>query len=240
MKTIFQFTGILAVSSFLVGCDGLRQLEQTAEYYNNLEDQVIALNMKAQAREAEIMRLQHQIRSLENHNKYLEVQLEKEGKRSVGREIASIAHELPQGAEDHVKFHVYNWSADQMLAIAQDEFQKKNYAKAAQYYKAIAVHYPKESRAQTDQFLFQAGIAAYESGKHQDWVDQHLGKLLQEHPTSKYYRGAKLWLGLNHLKKGNTEKFFETVEEFRKKYRNTPEWTILSAHYEKIVQKYKP
>ena len=31
----------------------------------------------------------------------------------------------------------------------------------------------------------------------------------------------------------------EGVEEFRLKYRNTPEWKILSAHYEDITLKLK-
>ena len=44
---------------------------------------------------------------------------------------------------------------------------------------------------------------------------------------------------MTHLKLGDEQAFFNTAEEFRKKYRNTPEWNILSGHYEKIVQKYK-
>ena len=38
---------------------------------------------------------------------------------------------------------------------------------------------------------------------------------------------------------GKTEDFYSTVEEFRKKYKNTPEWEILRAHYEDITQKFK-
>jgi len=39
------------------------------------------------------------------------------------------------------------------------------------------------------------------------------------------------------MKLGEKQKFFATVEEFRKKYRNTNEWKILSTYYEKIEEK---
>ena len=58
-----------------------------------------------------------------------------------------------------------------------------------------------------------------------------------KYPTSSYYRSAKLWVALTHMKLGDKQKFFATVEEFRKKYRNTNEWKILSAYYEKIEEK---
>jgi len=46
-------------------------------------------------------------------------------------------------------------------------------------------------------------------------------------------------MALTYLQLGDDQKFFTTVEEFRKKYRNTEEWKVLSPHYEKIVQKFK-
>ena len=60
---------------------------------------------------------------------------------------------------------------------------------------------------------------------------------MNQYPTSQYYRSAKLWKSLTYLQMGDKKKFFATVEEFRKKYRNTKEWKILSAYYEKIEEK---
>ena len=64
--------------------------------------------------------------------------------------------------------------------------------------------------------------------------------VIENHPTSDFFLGAKLWLAMTYLKQDKEDKFFAVAEEFRKKYRNTTEWNdILSKHYEKIVQKYK-
>ena len=90
-----------------------------------------------------------------------------------------------------------------------------------------------------DQVLFQAGVAAYESKKHYNWALAGLQRIIVEYPSSRFYRGAKLWTSLSHLKVGNKAAFFNIVEEFRKKYRNTKEWKILRSHYEEIVKKYK-
>ncbi len=136
-----------------------------------------------------------------------------------------------------MKFSVYNWSPEQVLAIAESSFQKKDYEKSSQFYKTFEVNFPDHKKV-NDEFLFKAGIASFESGNHHEWTLQLLGKLVRDYPTSKYYRGAKLWMSLTQLKNGNEEFFFETVEEFRKKYRNSGEWKILSAHYEKIASKH--
>jgi outer membrane protein assembly factor BamD (BamD/ComL family) len=89
----------------------------------------------------------------------------------------------------------------------------------------------------SDEFYFKAGISAFESGSHHDWTITHFDNLMSKYPTSQYFRSAKLWIALTHMKMGNKKKFFATVEEFRKKYRNTPEWKILSSYYEKIEEK---
>ncbi len=60
---------------------------------------------------------------------------------------------------------------------------------------------------------------------------------MSQYPTSKFFRSAKLWSSLTHLKMGNKDRFMATVEEFRKKYRNSPEWKILSKYYESIEEK---
>ena len=89
----------------------------------------------------------------------------------------------------------------------------------------------------SDEFYFKAGISSFESGNHHDWTLSHFGALMNKYPTSQYFRSAKLWIALTHMKMGEKQKFFATVEEFRKKYRNTQEWKILSSYYEKIEEK---
>ena len=117
-------------------------------------------------------------------------------------------------------------------------FSNKNFDKAAQFYSALLKHYPKYS-AVDDIVLFQAGMSSYEAGADYSEGVSHFSNLVSRYPSSKFYRGAKLWMALSHLKMGKQDMFFATVEEFRKKYRNTPEWRILSDKYEEIVEKYK-
>lgn len=156
-----------------------------------------------------------------------------------GRSIASVApihHDGTMKDKDIVEFKVYKWRAEDMLQIADKEFKEKHYEKAAQFYASIVEHYP-HFKAINDEFYFRAGIASFESGNHHEWTLEHFEALMHKYPTSHFYRSAKLWVALTNLKLGEKKKFFATVEEFRKKYRNTSEWKILSAHYEKIEEK---
>ncbi len=138
--------------------------------------------------------------------------------------------------KDLVEYEVYKWKAEDMHKIAESEFKKKNYEKAAQFYYSILKNYPKYNKF-NDDFYFKAGVAAFETGEHHEWALVNFDYLMAQYPTSKYYRSAKLWSSLTHLKMGDKKKFFITVEEFRKKYRNSPEWKILSSYYEKIEEK---
>jgi len=152
------------------------------------------------------------------------------------REIASVKAVNPTTGKDYVEFKTYKWHAEDMQRIADKEFKEKNYEKAAQFYNSIVENYP-HFKGLNDEFYFKAGIAAYESGVHHDWTITHFEALMKGYPTSQYYRSAKLWVALTHMKLGDKKKFFSTVEEFRKKYRNTKEWKILSSYYEKIEEK---
>lgn len=162
-----------------------------------------------------------------------------EAKVEHGRSIASVA---PHGKaedkieKDYVEFKTYKWRAEDMMQIADKEFKEKHYEKASQFYYSIIQNYP-HFKGVNDEFYFKAGIAAYESGAHHEWTISHFEALMKTYPTSQYYRSAKLWVALTHLKLGDKKKFFTTVEEFRKKYRNTNEWKILSSYYEKIEEK---
>ncbi|MBC7537236.1 MAG: hypothetical protein H7281_00325 [Bacteriovorax sp.] len=155
-----------------------------------------------------------------------------------GRAIASVAPSpiSADAKKDYVEFKTYKWHADDLMQIADKEFKEKNYEKAAQFYKSLVNNYP-TNKSITDEFYFKAGIAAYESGSHHDWTLSHFETLMTKYPTSQYFRSAKLWVALTHMKLGDKKKFYATVEEFRKKYRNTNEWKILSSYYEKIEEK---
>jgi TolA-binding protein len=144
--------------------------------------------------------------------------------------------ELKKGLKDLVEYKTYKWSADDMMKMADKEFKDKNFEKAAQFYTSLANYYPTDKHLD-DEFYFKAGISSYESGNHHDWTIKHFTVLMEKWPTSQYFRSAKLWVALTHMKMGDKQKFFATVEEFRKKYRNTNEWKILSSYYEKIEEK---
>ena len=231
-----KIIGLLLIGFLTSGCDLYSYMNKRATAWNNYEDAALGLAKENRQLRAELSKVKFDLEELKAQNDYLKLQLEKK-KGTVKREIASVAPVVAP-EKDLVKFDVYKWSPSQMLAIAEKEFDKKNYSKAAQYFTSFGHHYPAHEKI-NDQFLFQAGVSAYESGEHHEWVLKHLGKLTEEYPASPFYRGAKLWMALTHLKLGHNDQFFATVEEFRKKYRNTPEWKILSGHYEKIVHKYK-
>lgn len=236
IANLLKLTLFLIAGTLVTGCDYVEHVAN--ESRNSLYYEKVALKVAQDNRylKSEINKLRYEIETLKAKNNYLSIQLkEKEGLKQQ-RAIASLKKDLPR--KDLVKFEVYNWTPEQVLSIAHKEFQKKNYEKAAQFFNTFAIQFPNHNK-KNDLFYLQAGVAAYESGNHDLWVEKYLGKLVQTYPTSPYYRSAKLWLGLSHLKARDHQAFFKIVEEFRKKYRNTDEWKILSAHYEEIVQKYK-
>lgn len=239
MKKILMFTPLLFLSS---SCDLVTHLESRAQELNSLEDRVADLVIKNRELQNEINRLNKTIAQMESEAKFSMISASSKSSLDTSsgpsRSIASVAAMVP-GDQDHVKFDIYKWTPTQIKVIAESEFNNKNYEKAAQFYQSLSVYYKDDQSLMDDAYLFKAGVAAYESGRYPQWTMDHMSKLVREYPTSPYYRGAKLWMALTHLKMGQEEKFFETVEEFRKKYRNTNEWKILSKHYEKIVQEFK-
>ena len=155
-----------------------------------------------------------------------------------GKQARTIASIPSKSANDLVNFELYKWTADKLLGVGKQALHFKKYDKSAQYYQALVKNYPKH-KAINDKVLFEAGIAACESKLHYKWAQNHFSALVERYPKSKYHRGAKLWLGLSHFYQGDQEKFVATVDEFRKKYRNTKEWKVLSKYYEELNYKYK-
>lgn len=237
-----KYTSVTLLASLLAlpmmsSCDVIENFERKAIKIERYEQVSLFLSKENRALKAKVSELKSELQVVKSEKNYLKGQLAKyEGKSDVGRDTASSA--APVFENDLVQYDVYKWSPEQMMAMAEKEFSSKNYEKSAQFYRHFFYQFPKH-KGIDDKFLFKAGVAAFESGKHHDWTIRYLDRLVKNYPTSKLYRGAKLWMGLTYLKKGDHDRFFNTVEEFRKKYRNTDEWEILSHHYETIVQKYK-
>lgn len=231
-KKLSQVLFLLLILGFTASCDMARDIEQKASSINKYEKIALNLIKDNQLLNAQIGNLEAEIEKLRSQNQFLQIQLDK----SKGRKLASVAPVAP--GDDQVDFDIYKWSPSQLLTMAETEFGNKNYDKSAQFFRTFMIQYPKNEKID-DRFLFQAGIAAFESGLYYEWALESMNKLISDYPSSKYYRGAKLWVGLSNLKLGRKDLFYETVEEFRKKYRNTPEWKILSFRYEEIVQRFK-
>ncbi len=251
MKKLNQFKASILVLPLLASCSvDMNKLEQKAAMINHYE--LVSLKLARENRElhAEVKRLEFEVQKLKQEHTYNET---KSGSKTTheeapthevakheeghGRSIASVAPTMSHDVKkDFVEFKTYKWRADDLLKIADKEFKDKNYEKAAQFYTSLVNNYP-ANKSISDEFYFKAGIAAYESGAHHDWTLTHFESLMAKYPTSQYYRSAKLWVALTHMKMGDKKKFYSTVEEFRKKYRNTNEWKILSSYYEKIEEK---
>ncbi len=247
MKNLSKTTLMTFLILSLSSCDLAQRIEKRAAQINRYEDTALLLAKENRDLKAEINRLKFEIESLDSKNNYLKIKLEKQvsefNKAKGARTIASVHPKpAPRAAvdpkNDLVKFDVYKWTPNQILAMAEKEFEAKNFERSAQFFNVFYTNFPGHKKVD-DNFLFQAGVAAYESGKHPDWVLTNMEKLVREYPASPFYRGAKLWMALTYLNQGKEDHFFTIVEEFRKKYKNTSEWKILSKHYEKIVQNYK-
>lgn len=210
-------------------------VQKTADTVHRYEYKSLELSKKLRLMQKENERLKSEVAQLKAEKEHLAMNSTSKVERSQKREIASIP---TKDVNDMVHFELYKWSAEKLLGVGAQALHFKKFDKSAQYYNALIKHYP-ESKMIDDKIFFEAGIAAYESGKHYDWAQNHFNQIVRNYPKSKYYRGAKLWLALSHFYQGNQKGFIETVDEFRKKYRNTKEWKVLSKYYEELNYKYK-
>jgi outer membrane protein assembly factor BamD (BamD/ComL family) len=238
MKKMMHLGSLLGLAIVLTSCNVIEDFERRSAIITNYEKVALGLSKENRELKAEISRLRFKIQNLKSEKNYIQIQLDKlkSPKKAANRSLASV--QKMNVKNDLVKFDVYKWSPGQMVAMAEKEFSAKNFEKSAQFFTSFMKQFPKHERI-NDHLLFKAGMAAFESGEHSNWVMDYMGKLVKDYPTSKFYRGAKLWMALTHLQNGDKDRFFLTVEEFRKKYRNTEEWKVLSQHYENIVRKYK-
>ena len=240
MKVVINMTFLLFVASLLTSCDLMRGIERKAAEVNSYEKKSLGLAKENRELKSEISHLNYKVQAQESENAYLKLQLKelKKGSRGIASVAPFKATAPKKNVKDFVKFDVYKWKAKDLLKTAEKEFNAKNFEKSAQFYSALIKNYPRHAGVD-DIVLFQAGLSGFEAGKDYHKSISHFSKLIKKYPSSKFYRGAKLWIALSNLKIGNQDAFFSTVEEFRQKYRNTPEWRILSDKYEEIVEKYK-
>lgn len=250
MKKMNALHATLLVLPVLASCSlDMKKIEEKAAMINHYEQVSLKLARENRELNAHVKRLEFEVEKLKQEKSFIELktigktkteesthEVADHSEKGHGRSVASVAPAAGDGKKDYVEFKTYKWHADDLMKIADKEFKEKNYEKAAQFYTSMISNYPGH-KSVTDEFYFKAGIASFESGAHHEWTLEHFSALMNKYPTSQYYRSAKLWIALTHLKLGEKKKFYSTVEEFRKKYRNTNEWKILSSYYEKIEEK---
>lgn len=232
MKELTLFCVLTFIFTYTVGQFGIwDEFKETAKTVHNYEYKSLELSKQLRHSRREVEELKSKITRLQSEKEHLELNVMDKKART----IASIPR---KSANDLVGFDLYKWSAEKLLGVGAQALHFKKYDKSAQYYNALIKHYPR-NKTINDKVLFEAGIAAYESKQHYDWAEHHFNSLVKRYPKSAYHRGAKLWLALSHFYQGDQEKFVMTVNEFRKKYRNTREWKVLSKYYEELNHKYK-
>ena len=238
MKTRRTSIATLPFLLIFACCDRIRKVEQKAYAINRYDRAALRLAQANRQLEAEINELKFKIESLEAEKNRFALRLKEssQGGRnsSAKRSVASIAPAKAFKGKDLVRFDIYRWSPEKMIAVAEKAQREKNHTKAAQFYHQFAVHYPEDKRID-DLFLFQAATSMFESGDQNDLALIYFGNIIKNYSRSEFYLGAKLWTALIFLKQGRRGEFFAIAEEFRKKYRNTDEWNVLKRHYEKLV-----
>lgn len=235
MKELTLFCVLTFIFTYTAGQFGLwENIHERSKTVHNYEYRALDLAKEVRLLKHQNQNLKNQIAELSTQNQHLEMTL---AEKKQTRSIASV-YQPKQG--DMVKFELYKWSPEKLLGVAQQAFHFKKWEKAAQYYNALVQHYPNH-KIINDTVLFEAGIAAYESKAHYDWSKKHFKSLIVKYPSkrkSKYFRGAKLFLGLSNFYLGDKEKFIATVNEFHQKYRNSDEYTLLSKYYNDLSLKY--
>ena len=195
---------------------------------NKYERMTFGLLRKNRELKVKLNQLQSRVDELETQRKFF---LSSSRQTRAARFPASAARPVDE-KNDLVKLATYKWKDRKLLQIARGAWKRKDYPRSAQYFYTLIKTYPK-SRLVDDTVLFQTAMASLQSKIYNPWAEQALTRILEDHPRSRYYRGAKLWMAIVYFERGNKKQFYQTLEEFRLKYRNTPEWRILSKHYGK-------
>jgi len=215
---------IMATILFLSGCGFGKKWSDRIKETNQFEKVALNLAKKNRLLKLKINDLENENNQLKLKNKYASIS----GKIGAHRKISSLDEN-----RDLVRFKDYRWTAEELLFVAEIEFERRDFEKASQFLHALITYYPKFPRL-NDKVIYYAAFSSYESGKHYDWAQKFFEKLISEYPESPYYLSSKLWWALTLYKIGKKKKFRSKLEEFKELYKNTPEWKVLSKHYEKI------
>ena len=129
---------VLFIPWIFVSCDYVDEVASESRKSMHYEKVSLQLAKENRELESEVRKPRYENQSLKAKNKYLSIKLEEKAVKKQKRAIASLKTEIP--GNDLVKFSVYRWKADQLLAIAQSEFKKKNYEKSAQFFHAFGKH----------------------------------------------------------------------------------------------------
>ena len=127
-----------------------------------------------------------------------------------------------------------NWNPDELLFVAEIEYEREDFEKAAHFFNGILEKFP-SSKLIDDGLLFRAAKSTYESGKNYKKALKIFERIISDYPKSKYFLQAKLWISLIYSKIGEKQKLKKGLIEFQEKYQNAPEWKILEKNYEKII-----
>jgi outer membrane protein assembly factor BamD (BamD/ComL family) len=179
-----------------------------------------------------------EIEQLKSKNQFYKVKLtayEKDKHRSIASINESALDELKtKNYGKKVDFDIYKWSEYKLYTVGSNFFKKSNYEKSAHYFLTLLKHYP-ESKYINEDLLMTTGLSCYKSKKYFQEAIVVFDYLMKKYPKSKLRLQAKLWQGLSFFQLKQNREFVTIIEEFRKKYRNTKEWKILSNYYEKII-----
>jgi TolA-binding protein len=209
-------------------------LKSEKYYYQSLQ-----LAKKNRELMVKVSELNHELNNEKTKNHYLKVKMDNE-QGEAQRDLASFMPvkklTIEGDAKDYVQYDIYKWGEQKLFSIGNREYKLKNYDKASQFYVELINQHP-DSKHLTESMLMKSAFSCYQSKKYYSQAIDILDMLLKRFPHSEHYLKAKLWRGLSELQLGNFKKFFASVDEFRKKYRNTREWAIIRNYYEKIIVK---
>lgn len=205
---------------------GLPSIQDVASQYEikKIKEENVQLKVKLKKMEFTIARYEEQ-----NHSK----------NKDTHREIASekeVFKIVPEGTKikDHVQQDVYHWSAGKLFSLSEKEFQLKNHVASSQY--GLTLLNENDSFELLDEhFYFRLGVSCIDSGLYLQEGVTVLNTLLKKFPESPLIVKAKLWRGLAFHRMNNKDEFLAMMEEFKTKYRNTKEWTVLKSIYERSI-----
>jgi hypothetical protein len=227
---LFVFGGTAVIYYWSFGNHHMFKLPTVADVKSQYEikkiqDENVKLKLEIKKLEFTLARLQEATQLLENQD------------RAIASEKATVKFEIfpsQKNVEDHVKQEVYHWSPGKLLSLAEKEFNLKNYLASAQYGMTL-LNQNHDPSLVDEHFYYRLGVSCVESKLYLYEGVEILNQLIKKYPESPLIVQAKLWRGLAFHRLNNQTEFIAMIEEFKSKYRNTKEWTVLKNIYERSI-----